>query len=37
VRPAFAGPVWRDAEGRAWQELNLAALARHEQFLGIGS
>jgi twitching motility protein PilI len=36
-RPAFAGPVWRDAEGRAWQELNLSALARHEQFLGIAS
>lgn len=37
ARPAFAGPVWRDAEGRAWQELNLSALARHEQFLGIAS
>ena len=37
TRPAFAGPVWRDADGRAWQELNLAALARHEQFLGIAS
>ncbi|MBK9135326.1 MAG: chemotaxis protein CheW [Betaproteobacteria bacterium] len=37
TRPAFAGPVWRDAEGRAWQELDLAALARHEQFLGIAA
>lgn len=37
ARPAFAGPVWRDAEGRVWQELNLPALARHEQFLGIAS
>jgi twitching motility protein PilI len=36
-RPAFAGPVWRDAEGRLWQELDLPALARHEQFLGIGA
>ena len=35
ARPAFAGPVWRDADGRAWQELDLSALARHEQFLGI--
>jgi twitching motility protein PilI len=35
ARPAFAGPVWRDAEGRAWQEIDLSALARHEQFLGI--
>ncbi|MFM2446270.1 MAG: twitching motility signal transduction protein PilI [Pseudomonadota bacterium] len=37
ARPAFAGPVWRDADGRVWQELNLPALARHEQFLGIAS
>ena len=36
-RPAFAGPVWRDADGRAWQELDLSALARHEQFLGIAA
>lgn len=36
-RPAFAGAVWLDAEGRAWQELDLAALARHEQFLGIAA
>jgi twitching motility protein PilI len=37
ARPAFAGPVWRDSDGRVWQELNLPALARHEQFLGIAS
>jgi len=37
TRPAFAAAVWRDAEGRVWQELNLAALARHEQFLGIAA
>jgi twitching motility protein PilI len=36
-RPAFAGAVWRDADGRLWQELDLAALARHEQFLGIAA
>jgi twitching motility protein PilI len=36
-RPAFAGPRWRDADGRAWQEIELGALARHEQFLGIAA
>lgn len=36
-RPAFAGPRWRDANGRVWQELDLAALAVHEQFLGIAA
>jgi twitching motility protein PilI len=34
-KPRFAGPLWRDAAGRRWQEIDLAALARHEQFLGI--
>lgn len=34
-RPAFAGPRWRDEGGRVWQEIDVAALARHEQFLGI--
>lgn len=34
-RPAFAPAAWRDAAGRAWQELDLAAMARHEQFLAI--
>jgi twitching motility protein PilI len=35
VRPAFAGPRWRDGEGRVWQEIELAALAGNEQFLGV--
>lgn len=35
-RPAFAGARLRDAEGRVWQELDLAALARHDAFLRIG-
>lgn len=34
-RPLFATTVWRDAEGRAWQEIDLAALSRHEQYLSI--
>ena len=34
-RPAFAGTRWRDADGRKWQEIELAALAGHEQFLGV--
>ncbi len=33
--PAFAGARWRDGEGRVWQEIELAALAGHEQFLGV--
>jgi len=37
VRPAFAGARLRDAEGRVWQELKLAALARHEAFLRVGA
>jgi twitching motility protein PilI len=36
-RPAFAGARWRDAEGRVWQEIDLAALAAHEQFLGVAA
>jgi twitching motility protein PilI len=36
-RPGFAASVWRDAEGRRWQEIDLAALARHEQFLAIAA
>jgi twitching motility protein PilI len=35
ARPAFAGARWRDAEGRVWQEIELASLAGHEQFLGV--
>lgn len=36
-RPAFAGERWRDAEGRSWQAIELAALAGHEQFLGVAA
>jgi twitching motility protein PilI len=36
-RPAFAGPRWRDASGRVWQEIDLAALALNEQFLGVAA
>lgn len=34
-RPAFAGSRLRDAAGRSWQELSLAALAVDESFLRI--
>jgi twitching motility protein PilI len=34
-RPGFAGARWRDADGRMWQEIELSALAGHEQFLGV--
>jgi twitching motility protein PilI len=37
ARPAFAGTVFRDAEGRRWQEIDLAALARNDQFLAIAA
>lgn len=36
-RPSFAGPRWRDGDDRIWQEIDLSALARHEQFLGISA
>ena len=36
-RPSFAGPRWRDGDDRIWQEIDLGALARHEQFLGISA
>ena len=36
-RPGFASALWRDAEGRRWQEIDLAALSRHEQFLAIAA
>lgn len=37
-RPEFAaGGSWRDADGRLWQEIDLAALARHELFLAIAA
>lgn len=35
VRPAFATGLWRDAEGRRWQEIDLAALSRDDQYLAI--
>ena len=35
TRPAFAPGRWLDAAGRPWQSLDLAALARDEQFLSI--
>jgi twitching motility protein PilI len=34
-RPPFAGERYRDGAGRAWQELNLAALATDESFTRI--
>ena len=34
-RPGFAGARYRDTSSRLWQELNLAALAGDEAFLGI--
>jgi twitching motility protein PilI len=34
-RPAFASGRWLDSSGRGWQSLDLAALARDEQFLSI--
>lgn len=34
-RPTFAGARYRDAAGRVWQELSLAALAGDEIFLRI--
>jgi twitching motility protein PilI len=36
-RPAFAGPQWTDADGRRWQEIDLLALARFDQFLAIAA
>lgn len=33
--PAFAPARWRDAEGRLWQEIDLASLAVDEHFLAI--
>ncbi len=34
-RPAFAPTLWRDAQGRRWQALDLAALTRDVRFLSI--
>jgi twitching motility protein PilI len=36
-RPGFAGISWRDAAGRMWQEIGLAALAADMQFLAIAA
>jgi twitching motility protein PilI len=33
--PSFVGQRLRDADGRVWQEIRLAPLARHEAFLQI--
>lgn len=37
VRPGFAGARLRDASGRLWQELNLAALAADATFLNVAA
>ncbi len=37
ARPAFAGSLYRDTQGQVWQEIDLAALAQQEQFLGIAA
>lgn len=37
ARPSFAGARYRDTQGLVWQELDLAALAQQEQFLGIAA
>jgi twitching motility protein PilI len=34
-RPPFARSRWTDRTGRVWQEIGLAELAAHEQFLTI--
>lgn len=36
-RPGFAGASWRDADGREWQEIDLAVLARYPQFLDVAA
>jgi twitching motility protein PilI len=36
-RPAFAKGRWRDAAGRLWEEIDLAALAANERFLAIAA
>lgn len=37
ARPPFARQRWLDAEGRHWQELNLAELAQTPDFLAISA
>lgn len=34
-RPAFLNGIWRDAQGKRWHEVGLAALSGHESFLRI--
>jgi len=34
-RPRFAGPRMRDAAGQSWQQIDLDALSKHEQFLRV--
>ncbi|MBV8503559.1 MAG: chemotaxis protein CheW [Paucibacter sp.] len=34
-RPRFAGVRMRDEHGRVWQQIDLEALSRHEQFLKV--
>lgn len=35
ARPRFAGLRLRDASGQVWQQIDLEALAKHEQFLRV--
>ena len=35
ARPKFAGPRLRDAAGQLWQQIDLEALAKHQQFLRV--
>jgi twitching motility protein PilI len=35
ARPPFASSCWRDGDGRRWQALDLAALAKDVRFLSI--
>jgi len=35
TRPAFAAGLWRDGQGRVWQELDLGALAVDAAFLDV--
>jgi twitching motility protein PilI len=36
-RKPWLGAVYRDAEGRTWNELNMAALVANEDFLNVGT
>jgi twitching motility protein PilI len=36
-RPGFAGPGFEDHAGRPWQAIDLAALARMDQFLAVSA